>query len=1551
MESTKQFDHTSLVDINDEILAAQVRLMELYVKQAHATAANDAAIAQERFQAELTTLRNELQQKELALEAHQTVSDQANRHLRAELTELQIQLLTSQRLLEDRKADLDAARLAATELRERVAQLELTIQEVQASSAIEIKRSREVLETELANFKRQLEQKESALQMLQNSAREAEDTLATQVRDLHDQFVAKTDLLENRTAELQSAHSEIEKLRQHIRQLDLNEAQRKAAANEEIRIRENLEAELIALRTALEQKDLSLQQSHSATRVLEERFTAQLHDLQNQLAAEQQLLESKAQEVGELTAKTGNLEEQITRLELTHKQAVNEAKALEDSLRARVEELEAKLSENTRALHGRTAELESARSETALLHQRVQQLERIGAQTEAQASKAAQVRENLEAELIALRKASEQKDVELEQHHAHARILEERLNTELHDLRAQLAEKQGLLEVRSQEVNELTTTIDDLQEQITCLELTNKQTIKEAKAATRALEESLRARVQELEATVSEKTQALHGRTAELESAQSEAALLRQRIEQLELVGAQAEEAKSEADRRWEALENELGNVHQELAEKNRSFAQREAELKESRDLLDTQLQNLQNQLAAEQQLLNAKDEELAHAATRMVGLEARVTELESLRAEAEAAAAAEVARVRTEFQSEISSLQASLSEKDQELQRRHAAIAEFEANNKQQIEDLRNQLGQKQELLENRDREVQGLGSETALLRERIGQLETAAAETQRSAAAEGERVRAELATQLVSLQEQLKESELQSTARHELVKESEDRLRAEIDDLQIQVSEKQLLLEARAVEIADLWKNLTAVSDKLAQLETDQRAATAAAENAALQRQKIEAELGARQEELKNLERFSADRDARFSAVQQTLTAELQNLQKELAAKQELLETRSQEVGELTAKTNDLQEQITCLELANKQTVKEATAAARALEDTLSAQVQELQEAVSVKGHELQARTVELESARSEASLLRQRIEQLEVTSSRSEETRSDADRRREALEDELDNLHQVLEMKDRSFAERENEFKESGDLLNTQLHNLQNQLAEERVALENRERDVQNAQSEIVILQQQVQELQAAKAATETSAFAERDRFIEQYQHELAELREALHQKQLALDACQSTIVTLEGELSSRKHQLEAERTKQQTLSEQARRELAALREELAQSELSRKQSELLAAAQAEQIREGVKKEIGVLDGQLKEKENALNTMAEERRELESALNARIVDLETALTGKQSLTERKSKELIDLQSQITALLAQIHDLERSSAKAQEEQRVAAGRVEQELHLQVTELQAQLAEKLTLLASRQDEVQALESKITDLTARIGQAEVSLKQAEAATASEINQIRRQSQAELAERQAETDRKVEALQQREAALNLAEQNRQIEINGLRAEVAEKHALLQDRNDELLRVKAELDILQERIAYLEATAKRAEIEFQQKAEQAEELTRIELDKLWDKLTQKGQALEERQVAVNDLEQNFQAQVDSLRNELAEKEALLENPSKEFLIGESTLTESQKDKLNRLEQLVETIKADNEQMLISPRNRRWHFGLGRKRRWKS
>ena len=113
----------------------------------------------------------------------------------------------------------------------------------------------------------------------------------------------------------------------------------------------------------------------------------------------------------------------------------------------------------------------------------------------------------------------------------------------------------------------------------------------------------------------------------------------------------------------------------------------------------------------------------------------------------------------------------------------------------------------------------------------------------------------------------------------------------------------------------------------------------------------------------------------------------------------------------------------------------------------------------------------------------------------------------------------------------------------------------------------------------------------------------------------------------------------------------------------------------------------------------------------------------------------------------------------------------------------------MEQDLHLQVTELQTQLAEKLIVLETRDDEIQALESKITGLVERIGQAEVARQQAEATATSEIEQIRRQSQAELAARQLENDQKAETLHQHEARWYSTEQNLRLEINGFRAKNA------------------------------------------------------------------------------------------------------------------------------------------------------------------
>ena len=141
MESSKQHMHPSLVVVNDEILSTQVRLMELYVKQAEAMAANEAARAQERFQTELTALQEELKQKEIALETQQALSHQADQDLRAEVQELRARLLATSVRCKFGKTELDFARSDADALQQRIAQSESTVQKAYASIEIEVARS------------------------------------------------------------------------------------------------------------------------------------------------------------------------------------------------------------------------------------------------------------------------------------------------------------------------------------------------------------------------------------------------------------------------------------------------------------------------------------------------------------------------------------------------------------------------------------------------------------------------------------------------------------------------------------------------------------------------------------------------------------------------------------------------------------------------------------------------------------------------------------------------------------------------------------------------------------------------------------------------------------------------------------------------------------------------------------------------------------------------------------------------------------------------------------------------------------------------------------------------------------------------------------------------------------------------------------------------------------------------------------------------------------------------------------------------------------------
>ncbi|HEX9145388.1 MAG TPA: hypothetical protein VGA09_14015, partial [Candidatus Binatia bacterium] len=162
------------------------------------------------------------------------------------------------------------------------------------------------------------------------------------------------------------------------------------------------------------------------------------------------------------------------------------------------------------------------------------------------------------------------------------------------------------------------------------------------------------------------------------------------------------------------------------------------------------------------------------------------------------------------------------------------------------------------------------------------------------------------------------------------------------------------------------------------------------------------------------------------------------------------------------------------------------------------------------------------------------------------------------------------------------------------------------------------------------------------------------------------------------------------------------------------------------------------------------------------------------------------------------------------------------------------------------------------------------------------------------------------------------------------------------------EVQEKHALLENRNEELLLVKAEMDLLQERVTQLEAEAGQNDQTALSERERMRTEFQAQIALLQAELSQKQWALDERQATVYGVEHNLSAQIQDLQAELAQKEVLLQTHTADFSIPTSELTEAHKERLQQMDKIVAEV-IDGEASFPASSDRRWRSRLGWKRRW--
>jgi predicted nucleic acid-binding Zn-ribbon protein len=171
------------------------------------------------------------------------------------------------------------------------------------------------------------------------------------------------------------------------------------------------------------------------------------------------------------------------------------------------------------------------------------------------------------------------------------------------------------------------------------------------------------------------------------------------------------------------------------------------------------------------------------------------------------------------------------------------------------------------------------------------------------------------------------------------------------------------------------------------------------------------------------------------------------------------------------------------------------------------------------------------------------------------------------------------------------------------------------------------------------------------------------------------------------------------------------------------------------------------------------------------------------------------------------------------------------------------------------------------------------------------------------------------------------------------------QSLRAELDQVRREAQEKHEILQSRNDELVRVKADLDRVQGRLRQMESAAAGAQDTLSAESEHMRVEFQAQLALLQAELSQKQWAFEERLAKARGREQELQREIEKLRVLLRQGEARAAG-ERDFVFDEPGAGIAAEGDFELNENGVAPARASG-----FAAHRRWHTGFAWKRRWRS
>jgi chromosome segregation ATPase len=960
--------------------------------------------------------------------------------------------------------------------------------------------------------------------------------------------------------------------------------------------------------------------------------------LLSDLSEKEQLLKTREAEL-----RAVRTEEELTRSEAGTSNGQSSDRLLKDELRKKNEYIQAKdaaIKELEQRLRAKTSLWESQlRQKDLLLKAQRGECEQLQSQA---MDLGAQLRElegaKKRAEDLLEDELRKKKQI-LEASESASKAEESRLTEKIRALEAQATDRERVLKGRESDIANFRHQLAEanagkqsaeraLQEQLEQAERDRQ----DGAGVVRELEQRLTATIQGLNSEVEEKGLLIHLRDGEIDALRS----------QLKIVAARLNEKSDSQGRTEELLRDELRQ------EKQRS-EKSDSAIRELQERFNKDEKNWEKQLSQLRDTLQGRDGELKIVKNQVASIAGQLRE-------------AVAAKARVE-----ESLTEHLQRDALQRENRDGAIRELEERYGNELKVLADQLGDKDESLKIRDRELGALRNQVKSLAEQLSKVESA---KERAAAL---------------LQDKIKNEKQLKASSDSAQRELEQNYKTKIAALEQQLGEKLQSVGSRDSQVVALKSELTAANRRMGELAAAREKAESLFQEAvrekadialskdtalteleesfsgkirafeselnekALQLKGREAELAAfknqvaelaaakeqttraLQDELRKRNELLQEKEAAAKALEIRFANQVRALESELVAREELLGGREAEVAALAVKVAGLTSQLNDEGTAKDQSTRslqeelrqrtamlqEKDAAAKSLETRFTDNIRSLERELKQRQEALTGRETELAALTAKISSLSAQL--AEVGASNDQAAR---------------HLREDIKKKNDLLLSKEAAMKGIEQRLTGTVRSLESQLNEKQELLNTRELELEALMSKVSTLAGQVGELEAARERSERL------------------LQEEVREKSVLLEAKESSIGDIEERLSGRVKILERQLSEKQQLLESGGSELGETRERMLAMSERLKELETAKTELEDLLREERQKNdkslivLGTKDEGFGEDanghSNGLENLISERDELVKARDKLITNLMTELKEKKTQLARHEIEV---------------------------------------------------------------------------------------------------------------------------------------------------------------------------------------------------------------------------------------------------------------------------------------------------------------------